>query len=72
MQKIGESRHMHRIEHVDFQKGLVPDVVPKEGHALDEGDMANVYRLSIVCVTSVGGGESVVNRGTKVEDVGIY
>jgi hypothetical protein len=63
---------MHRIEHVDFQENLISNVVSKEGYALDERDMANVYRLPIVCVPSVGGGESVVDRSAEFEDVRVY
>jgi hypothetical protein len=71
VQKIGETGHVHRIEHVDFQKGLVPNVVPKEGHAFDKRDVTDIKRLSIVCVAAVGVGEGMVNRGTKIEDVGV-
>jgi len=69
MQEIGESSHMHRVEHVDFQENLVSHTVSKEGNTLDKRYVANVYRLSIVCISAVRSGEGVVNGGAEVQDV---
>lgn len=53
MQQIGEARHVYRVEHVDFEEDLVPDIVSKERHSLDEGYMTNIERLPIVSVSAV-------------------
>lgn len=66
MQEVRKPSHMHRVEHVDFQENLVSNTVSKKGNTLDERYVANVDRLSIVCIFAVGGGECVVNRGAEV------
>jgi hypothetical protein len=42
VEEVGESGHVHGIEHVDFEKDLVSDVISEERHALDQRDVANV------------------------------
>jgi len=60
---------MHGVEHIDFQENLVSNTVSKEGNTLDERYVANVYRLSIVCISAVRGGEGVINGGAEIQNV---
>jgi len=69
MQQVGKPSHMHGVEHIDFQENLVSNTVSKEGNTLDERYVANVYRLSIVCISAVRGGEGVINGGAEIQNV---
>jgi hypothetical protein len=41
LEKIGESRHVHGVEEVDFEVVLVADIIPEEWNTLDQADMSD-------------------------------
>ena len=69
VQQVCEARHVEWVEHIDFQENLVSNTVSKEGYTLDKRYVANVDRLSIVCISAVRGGEGVVNGGAEVQNI---
>lgn len=70
-QKVGQASHVEGIQHVDFEKEVVADVVAIERHPLDEIDVRNEWSLFVGYGTAVADGKSVVYRQVKLTKVTI-
>ena len=70
-QEIRKARHVHRIEHVDFEEEFVPNVKAVEGNAFDERDVCHELRLSIVHIATIADGKGMVDREMKLMDLSI-
>jgi len=61
-EKVGESRHIERIEKVDFEKVPVSNCITVEWYTFDQGDMCDKGgRRSIVGIAAVGEGQSMID-----------
>jgi hypothetical protein len=52
---------VERVEHIHLEEGLIPYAISKERHAFDECDVADVDRLAIISIATVGGGKGMID-----------
>lgn len=71
LQKVCQSRHIERVEQVDFEEEFVSDMVSEERNAFDEGNVGNKSRLAVVRVPAIADGERMVDGDTQTLDISI-
>lgn len=60
-QKVCQASHVKRVQHIDFEKEFVADVITVEGDTLDQGDVSNEGDFSLVHIAAVADCESMVD-----------
>ena len=63
---------MQRVEHVDFEKKLIPNMVTVERYAFDECNMRNEGRLAIIHVAAVAHCKCMIDGQMETMNIGCH
>jgi len=63
---------VQRIEHVDLEEDLIADVISIERDSFDKADVCYESGPTVVCVTAIADGQSMINRQTDLMDMRVH